>query len=200
MPLLVWEEQQMISYTTSVPIPLTNPHVWRRWKIRRLFIGLCAWLLTILCQLQGHFEDPSVVGCDAIRLGELLQTFRKTSARSSRQIAILLWLLDPEDEGVTILRNVWKHSSSDMASQPRKHRNIEIIIHHFSSYLLHEVAVTSLNNVRFTRYANLDKFWPSTQYFAWLPCCCYWFEECVLLAGRTEVSGVASVVESGQSG
>jgi hypothetical protein len=161
MPLLAFEEQQIFSYPTYVPIPLTNPRVWRRWKIRRIFIGICAWLLTILCQLQGHFEDASVAGCDAIRLGELLQTFRKTSAwRSSRQIAILLWLLDAEDEDVTILRNVRNHSSSDTASQPRKHRNIRIVIHHFSSssYLLCEAEVTSLNNVRITRYNHFYKF------------------------------------------
>lgn len=161
MPLLVWEELQMFGYPTYVPIPLTIPRVWRRWKTRRLFIGLCAWLLTMLCQLQGHFEVASVIGCDVKRLGELLQTFRKTSARrSSRHAANLLWLLDAEDEGITILRNVWKHSSSDTASQPRKHRNIRIVIHHFSSssYVLYEVAVTSLNNVRITRYTNFDKF------------------------------------------
>jgi hypothetical protein len=78
VPLLVGEEQQMCSYPTYVPTPLTNPHALRRWKMRRLFIGLCVWLLTTLCQLKGHFEYASVVGCGAMQSSELLTDVSKS--------------------------------------------------------------------------------------------------------------------------
>lgn len=56
------------------------------------------------------------MGCDAVSLGELFPKFRGIVVHLQNQLVSLLGLLDPEYDGITILRNVENHSPSDTTS------------------------------------------------------------------------------------
>jgi hypothetical protein len=60
------------------------------------------WFLWDLRFLEQYCWSSGLLGYCTVLLGEQLPMF-------------LLWLLDPEDEGPTVVRNIWNYSHSDTA-------------------------------------------------------------------------------------
>lgn len=73
---------------------------------------------TMACEIWGTHsnvaDDPRLLGCGTVSLGECFPTFwRIIAPSSSGSVQELLDLLDPEDEGTTILKNSGNYSPND---------------------------------------------------------------------------------------
>lgn len=86
------------------------------------------WLCPLISRLEGlynaYWKLMGTITCEIWGPWELFCWGFKSSGMwqcgLGCVVAILLALLDPEAEGVAILRNVGNHSSDDTVSQPRK--------------------------------------------------------------------------------
>lgn len=83
---------------------------------------------TMACEIWGTHSnvayDPRLLRCGIVPLGECFPTFwRITVPSSSGSVQELLELLDPDDEGTTILHNAGNYTPNNTVLHPTRHKS-----------------------------------------------------------------------------